>query len=327
MKRCSLVIRTSLCKRQVHALEVQDRREQVSHVTSQGLASDDMCSTCTAWDRAAKAAAICTCHCAGAMSDHEDVLQTRCEHMPRPVLDRDDVERPRVPGGQQQRNMRREVHESFDVEAVRRGTTSTLQTKKCSSLCSDAILEHAWAALGFLPPKHLQMRWEIPCLCDMWVIQQGKSDFHSRQTYDGLRYNKLANIRCFTAQQYQETRWHPCTVFTKATIFTLLPLNVLHNAHTPCVTSPGDHAHVADLELDRLCRLPGFKIHLDGVVHLYKRRYSGRFMHPHHAQVLTFHATPANLTITQTHPPSQHKQLPPEPLNFSQVRYRGSKST
>lgn len=48
----------------------------------------------------------------------------------------------------------------------------------------------------------------------------------------------------------------------------LLPLDVLHDAHTASVASPRDHAHVPDLELDGLDGLSGLEIDLDGVVNL-----------------------------------------------------------
>lgn len=49
------------------------------------------------------------------------------------------------------------------------------------------------------------------------------------------------------------------------------PLDVLHDAYAPCVAPPRDHAHVADLELDRLDRLARLKVHLDGVVDLFRK--------------------------------------------------------
>lgn len=43
---------------------------------------------------------------------------------------------------------------------------------------------------------------------------------------------------------------------------------MLHDAHAAGVATPSDHAHVSDLELDRVDRLTGLEVHLDRVVHL-----------------------------------------------------------
>lgn len=43
---------------------------------------------------------------------------------------------------------------------------------------------------------------------------------------------------------------------------------MLHDADAAGVTSAGDHAHVADLELHRLDRLAALEVDLDGVVNL-----------------------------------------------------------
>lgn len=43
---------------------------------------------------------------------------------------------------------------------------------------------------------------------------------------------------------------------------------MLHDAHAAGVASPGDHAHVSDLELDGVDRLSRLQVHLDGVVNL-----------------------------------------------------------
>ena len=44
---------------------------------------------------------------------------------------------------------------------------------------------------------------------------------------------------------------------------------MLHDAYATRVAPSGDHANVADLELDGLDRLAGLKIHLDAVVDLF----------------------------------------------------------
>lgn len=43
---------------------------------------------------------------------------------------------------------------------------------------------------------------------------------------------------------------------------------MLHDADAASVASAGDHAHVADLELDRLDRLSALQVDLDRVVNL-----------------------------------------------------------
>lgn len=62
----------------------------------------------------------------------------------------------------------------------------------------------------------------------------------------------------------------PCWPFTELQHHPNSPLDVLHDTHAAGVASPGNHAHVSDLELDGVDGLARLQIHLDGVVDLEK---------------------------------------------------------